>query len=100
MTAKKRAAPRSTARGHIVPVRFGADELVTLHERAEAAGLEPSTYLRALALRPETDPAAVAAVAHRAARAALRVTERAEQLGAAVDELEAARRAIEVALPE
>lgn len=100
MTAKKRVAPRSTAREHIVPVRFGADELRTLHERAEAAGLEPSTYLRALALRPESDPAAVAAVAHRAARAAGRVREQAETLLAAVDELDAARRAIESAIPE
>ncbi len=101
MTAKKSTTPKpSTAREHIVPVRFNADELATFHARAKTAGLDPSTHLRALALRPETDPAAVAAVARRVARAALLVTERAELLGAAVDELEAARRALESVLPE
>ena len=94
----KRTKQRTTAREHIVPVRFGADELRTLRERAETAGLEPSTYLRTLALRPESDPAAVAAVAHRAARAALLVLGDVETLASSATALDAARRALDAAL--
>lgn len=90
MTAPKRA-PRSTARAptgreRVISVRVTAEQDERIVEHADAAGLEPSVYLRTLGLcPPTTDPHAQAALA------AVARAERAVEQRAADREAEALR---------